>query len=83
MQGLFGNVGGGGLFGNAEPEKEDDLNEEDMMENVKVSYDYFVQNQLPATSHSVQWLPKFEDDPTFTQFEFAHFLTGTHPEEHD
>ena len=61
MQGLFGNVGGGGLFGNAEPEKEDDLNEEDMMENVKVSYDYFVQNQLPATSHSVQWLSKFEE----------------------
>ena len=40
---MFGSVGGSGsLFGNAEPEKEDDLNEEDMMENVKVSYDYFV-----------------------------------------
>ena len=43
MQGLFGNVGGGGLFNGqaAEPEEEN-LNEEDMMENVKVSYDFFI-----------------------------------------
>ena len=46
MQGLFGNIGGGlgQANGQAEPEEDGNLNEEDIMENVKVSYDFFIQN---------------------------------------
>lgn len=34
--------------------------EEDMMENARVTYEVFVQNNLESTSHSLQWLPKLE-----------------------
>ena len=41
MQGLFGNIGQG-LGGQVGEPEEENLNEEDMMENVKVSYDFFI-----------------------------------------
>lgn len=51
------------------------------MEDAKQNYDVFVQNTLDYTSHCVQWLPLFEQDPDHANFEFAHFLTGTHNED--
>jgi hypothetical protein len=30
--------------------------EEDVMENIKVMYDVFIQNNLDTTSHSIEWL---------------------------
>ena len=33
--------------------KEEELQEDEKMENVKQTYDMFVQNQLPATSHTL------------------------------
>jgi hypothetical protein len=37
------------------------MNQEMLMENVKVTYDVFVQNMLNYTTHSVQWLPYVEE----------------------
>ena len=53
------------------------------MENVRVYYDIFVQNNLKATSHSVQWLPVSESDPEYSQFNRKYFLLGTHKESED
>jgi histone-binding protein RBBP4 len=41
----------------------------------------FIQNTLPATSHSVQWLPFQEQDPDYPAFNKKFFLLGTHPNE--
>ena len=30
--------------------------EDDVMENIKVMYDVFIQNNLANTSHSIEWL---------------------------
>lgn len=30
--------------------------EEEVMENIKATYDVFVQNSLEATSHTIEWL---------------------------
>ena len=40
--------------------QEEAMREEDVMENAKFTYEVFIQNTLDYTSHSVQWLPKFE-----------------------
>ena len=34
--------------------------EQDQMEDAKQNYDVFIQNTLEFTSHSAQWLPRFE-----------------------
>ena len=32
------------------------ISEEELMENVKVTYDVFVQESLETTSHTIEWL---------------------------
>lgn len=70
-----GGAGGMGnlsdLFGKNEPnsqEENEELMEEDIMENAKISYDVFISNTLMSTSHSVQWLPYQLDDPEYPAF---------------
>ncbi len=75
----FGNDNGGG----SEGEGEEELDDEAIMENARVVYDVFIQNQLMSTSHSVQWLPYQEQDPDFPAFTKKFFLLGTHAEEQD
>ena len=53
------------------------------MENVKQTYDLFVQNQLPATSHTLEWLPIGHQDPSHSMFDFHYFILGTHIERED
>ena len=36
---------------------EESLDEDVKMENVRATYDMFIQNQLKRTSHSLEWLP--------------------------
>lgn len=59
------------------------MQEEDVMENAKFTYDLFVQNTVDSTSHTLQWLPRREQDPDYADFEFAYFLMGTHNEIED
>ena len=42
-------------------DEEEAEGEENQMEDAKQNYDIFIQNSLQFTSHSVQWLPKFEE----------------------
>jgi hypothetical protein len=53
------------------------------MENVKQTYDMFVQNQLPATSHTLEWLPIGHQDPDNKKFDLQYFILGTHIERVD
>ena len=39
--------------GNLGPDPEEPIAEEDLMENARVTYEIFVQNNLDATSHSL------------------------------
>jgi hypothetical protein len=48
------------------------------MENVKMTYDLFIQNALAATSHTVQWLSIRTEDKTYPVFNEDYFLVGTH-----
>ena len=47
-------------------------------EAIRSIYDVFTANALEHTSHTLQWLPLVTDDGNF---EFNHFLIGTHVEE--
>ena len=38
-------------------EDQEQLDEDAKMENIRMTYDVFVQNSLSATSHSMEWLP--------------------------
>jgi len=51
------------------------------MENVRQTYDLFVQNQVKHTSHTLEWLPITHVDSDDTKFEFQYFLMGTHHDE--
>jgi len=51
------------------------------MENIGMTYDLFVQNELQHTSHSLEWLPISHQDPERKDFEFSYFLLGTHAAE--
>ena len=53
------------------------------MENVKQTYDMFVQNQLSATSHTLEWLPIGHQDPDNKKFDLQYFILGTHIERVD
>ena len=57
------------------------LDEEQLMENIKVTYDVFIQNALNSTTHTVQWLPFRHDDKEYSQFTNEYFLIGTHADE--
>ena len=37
--------------------EEEPLEEDEKMENVRLTYDLFIQNQLQYTSHTLEWLP--------------------------
>lgn len=50
------------------------------MENVQLTYDLFVQNQLKYTSHSLEWLPISHEDPDNQQFDYQYYILGTHIE---
>ena len=54
------------------------LAEDEKMENVGHTYDVFIQNEIPHTSHSIEWLPISHPDPDNPTFEFNYFLLGTH-----
>lgn len=56
------------------------ISEEELMENVKVTYDVFVQESLETTSHTIEWLNCTKQDPEFANFELNYFLTGTDTE---
>ena len=45
----------------ADADGEDANGEENQMEDAKQNYDIFIQNNLDYTSHSVQWLPFFQE----------------------
>ena len=49
-----------GVNNMAEMGDEEPMSEEGQMENVKYTYEMFVQNQLDYTCHSLEWLPYFE-----------------------
>jgi hypothetical protein len=53
------------------------------MENVKQTYDLFVQNQLAHTSHTLEWLPIGHPDPENSKFDLHYFILGTHIERED
>lgn len=64
-QGLFGGGGADDL------ENEDDgqgeaLEDNDLMDNAKMSYEVFVMTKSVSTSHSVQWLPYQEQDEEYS-----------------
>ena len=63
--------------------EEESLHEDVKMENIGLTYDVFVQNELPHTSHSLEWLPISHADPQHAGFEFNYFLLGTHVAEAD
>lgn len=54
------------------------LDDEQLMENARVTYDCFIQNTLSSTSHTLQWLPHRIQDPEFPAFNKEYFLCGTH-----
>ena len=61
------------------PNEQEMLAEDEKMENVGHTYDLFIQNELPHTSHTLEWLPISHADPEFPEaFEFNYFLIGTH-----
>ena len=62
---------------------EESLHEDVKMENIGLTYDLFVQNELKETSHSLEWLPISHPDPEHDGFEFNYFLLGTHIAEED
>ena len=66
-------------LGAGAPGDDESLAEDEKMENFKLIYDMFVQNQLRHTSHSLEWLPRVE--PAQPGFEYNYFLMGTHVEE--
>lgn len=49
------------MQGAQDGEEEEAMGEEGQMEDAKQHYDIFIQNNLDYTSHSVQWLPKFDE----------------------
>jgi hypothetical protein len=55
LKAFAGNFSAANALGQ-EPDDEP-IAEEDLMENARVTYEVFVQNNLDATSHSLQWLP--------------------------
>ena len=57
---------------------EEGLAEDEKMENVGHTYDMFIQNEIPHTSHTLQWLPISHPDPEHPDFEFNYFLLGSH-----
>ena len=63
--------------------EEEELQEDEKMENVKQTYDMFIQNQLSATSHTLEWLPIGHQDPVNTKFDLQYFILGTHIERAD
>eukprot|EP00347_Sterkiella_histriomuscorum_P005399 403356762 len=74
------NLLGGGIagMGDSQENDEEELDEFELMENIKVTYECFIQNTLSSTSHSVQWLPCKREDPENPQFNIQSFLLGTH-----
>ena len=56
------------------------MQEDEKMENVKQTYDLFVQNQLEHTSHTMEWLPISHKDPENDKFDMNYFILGTHVE---
>ena len=70
-------IQGGGLPGLG-GQGEEHLDEDAKMENVRMTYDVFVQNDLKATGHSLEWLPVTVKDSDNHKFEFNYFLLGTH-----
>ena len=62
FSGLMGGFGGAGDF-NENEEDEQPLEQEDLMENAKLTYEIFIQNSLRCTTHSIQWLPARRDEP--------------------
>jgi hypothetical protein len=59
---------------------EEEVEEDIKMENVRQTFDLFIQNTLKATSHSLEWLPIGHQDPDFKDFNQEYFLIGTHHE---
>ena len=59
-------------------EEEEELEEDVKMENVRATYDLFIQNQLRYTSHTLEWLPIGHTDPDNSKFDYQYFLLGTH-----
>ena len=53
------------------------------MENVRATYDLFVQNQLKRTSHTLEWLDMSQPCKDNSMFNWEYFLLGTHREEQD
>ncbi|CDW78759.1 histone-binding protein rbbp4-like [Stylonychia lemnae] len=70
MNGIMNNEEGDGV--------EEELDEETLMQNCKITYDVFIKNNLECTSHSLQWLPTRSQDPDNSQFYVQNFLIGTH-----
>ena len=71
------------LFGGGAPDSQEDgnaepLDEEQVMENARVTCDIFIHNLLSQTSHTVQWLPYEEEDAEYSAFTKKFFLLGTH-----
>ena len=63
---------------------EESLAEDEKMDNVRQTYDLFIQNQLSHTSHSLEHLPSISHvDDQNSKFNFEYFLLGTHTEEED
>lgn len=57
---------------------EESVEEDIKMENVRTTYDLFVQNQLTRTSHTLEWLNVGHEDPDNKVFNYEYFLIGTH-----
>lgn len=67
---------GKGPEGVAESELEEDVK----MENVREVYSLFIQNQIPKTSHTLEWLPISHSDSDHPKFDWNYFVMGTHSE---
>ena len=59
-------------------QNEESLGEDEKMENIRMTYDLFVQNSFKYTSHSIEWLPISHTDPDNQKFDYQYFLFGTH-----
>ena len=77
LQKLMGQINGQVAEGEGE---EEPLEEDEKMENVRLTYDFFIQNQLKYTSHTIEWLPQSHLDPSDSNFDVHYFLMGTHIE---
>jgi WD40 repeat protein len=53
------------------------------MENVREIYSLFIQNQIPKTSHTLEWLPISHTDSEHSKFDWNYFVLGTHSEDED